>query len=77
MNGLMAVTRSAKERLPMLYLSKLSALHSMLEQGVSTNMAALWYKRRHRYVDNQRVKQKVALPTIAMAKFALDSLESR
>ena len=47
----------------------------MLEQGVSTNMATLWYKRRHRYVDNQRVKQRVVLPTIDTAKFAIDSLE--
>ena len=41
-------------------------------------MAALWYKRRHRYVDNQRVKLKMVLPTTAMAKFAIDiaSLES-
>ena len=48
----------------------------MFEQDVSTNIAALWYKRRHRYVDNQRVKLKVVLPTIAMAKFAIDNLES-
>ena len=44
------------------------------EQGVSANMAASWYKRRHRYVDNQRVKLKIVLPiTTAMAKFAIDS----
>ena len=33
------------------------ALHSMREQGVSTNMAALWYKRRHRHVDNHAESQ--------------------
>ena len=36
-------------------------------------MAASWYKRRHRYVDNQRVKLKIVLPTTAMAKLAIDS----
>ena len=38
-------------------------------------MAALWYKRRHRYVDNQRVKLKIVFPTTctAMAKFAIDT----
>ena len=54
------------------------ALHSMREQGVSTNMAALWYNWRHRYVDKQRVKLKIVLHTTAMAKFAIyiASLES-
>ena len=39
--------------------------------GIDTN-------RRHRYVDNQRVKLRIVLPTTAMAKFAIDiaSLES-
>ena len=34
--------------------------------------------RRHRYVDNQKVKLKIVLPTTAMAKIAIDiaSLES-
>ena len=38
----------------------------------STNMAASWYIRRHRYVVNQRVKLKIILPTIAMVKLAID-----
>ena len=52
------------------------ALHKQLlrAQGVSTYiMTASWYKRRHRYVDNQRVKLKIVLPTTAMAKLAIDS----
>ena len=52
MNGLMAVTRSAKERLPVLYTARAS--------------------RPHRYVDNQRVKQKIVLPTTAMVNFSID-----
>ena len=36
-------------------------------------MAASLYKIRHRYVDNQRVKLKIVLPTTAMAKLAIDS----
>ena len=48
----------------------------MSEQGVLTNMAALWYKRRYRYVDNKRVKLKIVLPTTAMAKFAIADIAS-
>ena len=67
MNGLRAVKRSAKERLRMLYTG-------MRAQGVSTYiMVASWYKIRHRYVDNKRVKLKIVLPTAAMAKLAIDS----
>ena len=67
MNGLRAVKRSAKERLRMLYTG-------MRAHVVSTYiMAASWYKRRHRYVDNKRVKLKIVLPTTAIAKLAIDS----
>ena len=44
-------------------------------------MAASWYKRRHRYIVNQRVKLnlKIILPTIiiALAKLAIDSANNR
>ena len=64
---LRAVKRSARERLRMLY----TGMHAHV---VSTyTMAASWYKRCHRYVDNKRVKLKIVLPTTAIAKLATDS----
>ena len=49
-------------------------LHRHARAGcVDEYMAASWYKRRHRYIDNQRVKLKIVLPTTDMAKLAIDS----
>ena len=50
------------------------ALHRHARAGyLDEYMAASWYNSRHRYVDNQRVKLKIVLPTTAMAKLAIDS----